>query len=415
MDYWMPLGIILYFLSRLIGGQGAEVGLNVIIWSFVAISVFFRIKSATESNFSASLGFFSMLFAGRSIFYLLTTDNIAFYAAIGFLLFWLLGQQKFQPFKVALVCASAMLMRIEGVIIVGFVFIYTLWKERNFKSICLMLFLILILTSPWIYRNFTELGKLWPSNYKALFLVEYNDIFCSEYSGDIDRFFKQGTIKIFRQRLSGFITGFVNLCFVPGMIFFCLLWPLGMIDLWQREGRSFFALMLLFLVFCGLIIPLQAERGTAMHISALFVPYFSVMNGLGINRLMKNANRLKKFVVLLAFFLFGWAIWVTGYSVKMMVKNQNSINQPYQQLIDVFPEIERFRVVSVSPIRVFHETGAKGVMISASSQINASQLADKYNCDVIILDNRAEFRDWNIPEGFEKMASTSHLLIMKRK
>ena len=80
----------------------------------------------------------------------------------------------------------------------------------------------------------------------------------------------------------------------------------------------------------------------------------------------------------------------------------------------ILPQQKNNLVVSVSPIRVFHETGAKGVMISASSKLHAWQLAEKYCCDIIILDNRAEFKDWSVPEGFGKLASTSHLLIMQR-
>jgi hypothetical protein len=40
MDYWMPLGIVFYYLSRFFAGISGEVWLNIFIWAVLCVMVF---------------------------------------------------------------------------------------------------------------------------------------------------------------------------------------------------------------------------------------------------------------------------------------------------------------------------------------------------------------------------------------
>lgn len=414
MDYWMPLGIILYYCSRLIWGVSGEIWLNIFIWSSLSLAVYFQVKKHTGSRFSSFFAFFLMLGCGRNLFYLLTTDNIAFYAAIGFLLFSNLHKAEDCWLKIAFVSALAALMRIEGTLVAAFACFFVFYRCRRYRVLALVIIAILVFISPWMIRNFLVLGKLWTSNLKALLIVNYNDIFCSDFSGSLENFISQGWKQILEQRLVGFWASLLNLLLIPGMFLFCVLWLPGLKRVWNEQGRGPVGLLLLMLAFCALIVPLQADRGTAMHISALFLPFFAMISGIGFDEIKNKMEKNKSLFILVAGLLFFWSGWATWYSTRQMIRVQNEINAPYLELKRLVPEISEKTAVSVSPIRVFIESGAKGVMFSASTKIAANKLADKFGCNLIILDNRAKFTDWRTPAGFEKIASTSHLLIFQR-
>ncbi|MFZ5951472.1 MAG: hypothetical protein ACOYXC_12255 [Candidatus Rifleibacteriota bacterium] len=414
MDYWMPGGIIMYFLARKTFGIQGEIALNIAIWSLLAGLVFYRVFRLTGCWVSAFFAGLTFTFSGRNTFFLLTTDNIAFYAALGFFfLASIIREDRFFWLN-PVIAGIAVLTRIEGIIIAVFSLVYSGWRFRRVGPIALTILLIVLTVLPWVIRNQAILGKPWTSNSKALMLTDYSDIFCIEFSGTLENFLAQGWKKITLQRVRGVWLALLNLIAIPGVfIVFYPYWRRALVSIWKREGMLFIILLWVFVLFCGLIIPFQCEKGTALHISAFFIPGFSILNGLGL--LVFKTMKSNRSANLIALLILVWQVFLSCNSIVNISRFQNGINAPYRELASLFSKFGNEKVVSNDPIRVLHETGLKGVMWSAKTAVRPEKIADTYDCSIIIQDSRPAYRSNSEPLGYEKIASYTDLMVWKKK
>lgn len=414
MDYWMPAGIVYYYLARLFAGISGEIGINIIVWSLLATAVFFWTFLRTNCRFSAVAAFLVTLLGGRNLFYVLTTDNLALYALFGLAFMYILDAKKWNSFAGGVLAGLLILTRIEGTLIAGSIWILAFLRSKSSRTLLATVCITLLVILPWIIRNQIVLGKIWTSNLKSLLIVNYTDIFSPEFSGTWNEFVSQGFSSILQQRLKGFFTSLMQFIIIPGLFVFYPLWWAGLKSLWESIGRGFTCLLWLMFLFCAILIPIQAERGTALHISAFFQTFYSVITGVGLHCLFQkfaSSNRQKVLMILL---LASWAGVGTLYSIARLNANYLEVSAPYTELAKMMPQIKANKVLSVSPIRLYVETGARGVMLSGATKISASALAKKYDCDLIILDKRSENAQQTIGHPFIRTATTEHLEIFKK-
>ena len=415
MNYWMPLGIIFYYLARMLFGVAGEVWLNIFLWSLLAVMVFAEVRKATDSLACSGFAYFTMLFCGRNLFYLLTTDNIVFYALFGFLFFRLLAAEKTKWPMLALVAGLVALMRIEGIIIAFSGAIFVFYKDRRMKVILGYLCVLLLVLMPWMMRNYSVFGHPWPSNSKSLFLQEYSDLFSPDFTGTLQSYLESGWQKIIAQKAYGFWVSLLNLVAVPGMFILYPLWLVGLPKSWGGAGRFFVALLLMFLFLCGFVFTLQSERGTAMHISAFFYPGFAVLNGLGLFALVRHFELTKKAVMLV---LSGLMVWVSIFSfmgVSALNESYAKTYDPYMELLAQHKMPEDVVVASIEPVYLNYLTGARGIVIPK----NDSSWLDKirqYGCNVIIMDNRSERNNFSPDDegNWIKAYSSRYLTLYQR-
>lgn len=414
MDYWMPLGIVFYFLARTIMGVSGEVWLNILIWALLSSLVFIEVKNTTKSTLHGFFAYCTMLFSGRIMFHLLTTDNIAFYALFGFLFFKLAGKKYSHWFLAAIVGGMSALMRIEGLIIAFFGGMFELLKTRSVKTLAGYLLVLIVVLAPWMVRNYTVLGHPWPSNSKGLYLTAYEDLFREGVPGTLESYLSLGYEKIYEQKVKGLRLALINLIAFPGMFVFYPLWLFGLINIWPREGKFFALLLSAFVLFCGLAFPLQAEKGTAMHISAYFFPWFAVLNGVGLSRLANHYRLQKRYSVLIVMVLVSWSAVVTHYSAARLIETYVKANAPYTAILSGLPGLKGSSVVSDYPVRVYLQSQAGGVVYSPSSASTREMLATKMGCNYILIDKRADKKIWLGDPDWKQIASNSELLLFGR-
>lgn len=414
MDYWMPLGIVLYYIARLCCGVAGEIWLNILIWSTLSILVYIEVLRVAKSIVASAFAWLTMLFCGRYLFYLLTTDNIVFYALLGFFYFKFLGYKKSRWHVTAAIGGLCTLTRIEGILIALFGGLCELYRTRSFKVIIGYTFVLMLVLSPWLVRNYRVFEHPWPSNSKALLLRQYDDMFNRNAAINIDNYWKLGLHTIVKQKLNGLWYSMLNLVAAPGLLIMYPIWLAGLIQLWNRGGNVFTLLLILFWFFCGILIPLQAEKGSALHISAFFSPYYAILGGVGISQIKNRYHVSQKICLLLTSIILFWLMFASYYSMSALAKGYAADNESYEALF-AQTNLENRKIVSALPVKVYLETKSQGVISSSYNASEPLELAEIFACDTIIMDRRAsgykplpEMQDWKL------LASNTYLSVFIR-
>lgn len=414
MDYWMPLGILLFRLARYVAGEGREIWINIVLWSLLAVLVFQEVFKHTSCRSTALTASLTMIFCGRFLFYILTTDNFVFYALLGFCYFKLLESTVEESLMLPVVAGLIALMRIEGLIFAALAGFFYFLRNRRPVGLLIFILLFLITVFPWIYRNIATFGVLWNSNSKALFLTKYDDFFTGEFAGSLSGFLEQGFHAIFRQRLNGLANSFLNLVVLPGQFVFFPLWLAGLVIGWNRTGKVFTLVLSAFVMLCGILFTHQSARGTALHISAFFAAHFSILLGLGLHQVKLNYLTGRKGYALMVLVML-WSAIFSGFSMKALIEHYERDLAPYEALFKQYQPQGEDRVVSVSPIFVKNISGAGGVISIATDSARLIAAADLYRCSHILVDTRIGQKPIESQPEWVQIASVSELILYKRK
>lgn len=415
MDYWMPLGIIAYHITRYITGAQNELYINFFLWSLLAVLIFNEIYKFTRSGIFAWLGCFMFIFQGRNLCYLLTTDNCAFSATIGFFLIKTISEKKDSWKITAIISGINSLLRIEGLLFAVFTGFLEYRKTRSLKVAILFFAIVAIVISPWVIRNLTILGKPWTSNTKALFLESYKDFFDDGFSGNFKSFINQGFAKIAKQRLSGFIHSLVDLFIMPSIfVMFPLLFA-GTVIMWDNFGRYFVLFLTFSLSICSLIFPLQTEFGTAMHISAMFYPFFAILSCVGLNFLVVKYSFSSGFKLAFASIIIAWCLLISVAFIFRFNSVTSENENPYKDLLRSIELKKTDRIVSHRPVLVYRLSGCHGVMGSDLTTSSPAKMADRYDCNVIITDLRNLHKEKISESDWELIDVQPLLRVYRRK
>lgn len=416
MDYWMPLGIVLYYLSRMLMGIAGEVLLNILIWAVLAVLIYGKALELTESKFCTLIALLAHMFCGRNIFCLLTTDNTAFAGILGYLFFNSLGSKNSVWPKTAIIGGLIALLRIEGLIFAAFGGLFEFYKTRQLKVLFLYTCLLLAVISPWIIRNIQVLGTPWPGNSKVVFLQNYGEFFNEKFKGTLNHYLEQGCDEILSQKLNGLKISILNLVLVPAHFLFLPVWLSGLVAFWQRgnPGYTLF-FVIVFCLLCGLAFTHQSEHGTALHISAYFYPSYAILSGLGLSALLKRAKTTRRFTYYcLGIAMVAWSVFVS-YVVNLHSAVQYATeNAPYIQLFEEFTPEPEDQIVSPYPLYVYFLTGCKGVVASKFTTAGPEAVADKYGCNIIITHSQHMHPVSPHPQGWNMIASNPISALYKR-
>ncbi len=385
MDYWMPLGVLAYCLADMVAGSAGQIGLNITIWAILTTMVFVEVLKLTKSNFCAMVAFFLLIFHGRNLFYLLTTDNFAFSAILGFLIIKMLGNKTPSGGTVAFLSGLLALLRIEGFVFALLSAAWELKKDFRLKTGIKIVTVFLLTISPWIFRNLIVFGRFWTSNTKALFLVNYYDFFNDTANLTLKNYLAQGWDNILAQKASGLMHSFANLIIVPVHLLLLPLLTVGIACLWQNYGKIFTTFLTLSLLMCGLLFPLQSEHGTVIHLSAFFYPFYYIFAGVGLSRLTKRYKLRPK-----VYMGIGIASIILSFIVSIsfiihFAPFHEKDFRLYDQLFSKAKPTNHDRVVSANPLMLYHLTGAPGALASKLTS-HPQVIADKYHCNIIITD-----------------------------
>jgi len=413
MDYWMPLGIVIYYLARIFSFNGSEIWINIFLWGILVAAVFLESLKNTESRMAAFAASVSLILCGRFVFYILTTDNFAFYALFGFYYFKFLTHEASGRFCLPLICGLTALMRIEGIVFAAVACFIRFVKSRSFFELLFFIVVFSLTVSPWVLRNYLTIGVLWNSNTKALLIRNYDDFFSEKFPGNFAYFIEQGCVEIIRQRIIGLFNSLLNFIAVPGQFIFFPLWFIGLGLYWKNSGKIFSFVLASFILLCGLLFTHQSARGTALHISIFFIPHFSLYLGAGFQALKKRFLSVRQGWMLL-FFLVTWAIVFSLLSTRELIEQYGRDKMPYIKLFASYSPVKNETIASVSPVFVKSISGAQGVITISIVPSEIKKMADKYACSYVLIDKRIGQKPFLTSDCWQLVASQPELLLYKR-
>jgi hypothetical protein len=415
MDYWMPLGIILYRVARFPFGEHGEILLNILLWSILVALVFYDVNKKTDSYFYSLFAALILLFCGRNIFYLLTTDNIVFYALLGYLFLRTLSRQKQQPVVLAILAGLITLTRIEGIIIAALGGLLTAFYTRSLRQTGIYVLFFLLVISPWMIRNYLVLGKIWTSNTGALFIQNYEDLFKENYKGSLAYLLEPGLKELVSQRFYGLYDSFVNLIVVPSQFVFLPLWLIALVKLKNRMVINLGVMVGLFWIFCGIIFTHQAIKGTSMHISAFFYGGFAYLSGCGFYYLQQHKKYRQGFINFVAAILIIWVLVFSSISIYKLNNRYDTDNGPYIELFNQikFEKGSEPAIVSAYPIYVYYLTGVPGAVSGFIDAETTIDTAHNFECNYILLDSRANDTDIEDYAGWQVIERNKFLTLLR--
>jgi len=410
IDYWMPGGILLYSMAIFFMGETGGVALNIILWSILCLMAFADVYATTKSYMSAFLAYMFFLAAGRMIFFLLTTDNIAFYAAIGYMFFHSLDSDSHLPVKTGIVMGLAILTRIDGMIFSLLSIPVVFYKTRSFKLVVGFIITVLIVILPWVLRNSLVLGRYWPSNIKSLLISEYEDIFNQEFSGSVETFARQGIYTILVQRLAGVCRAFVDFVVIPSEFVFLPFWLAGLVVMRKQRALLFVYYLILILFISGIFFPFQSQKGTSMHISSFFFPFWAYLVGVGFNAFMQLKRARRWFCIAVMIACLAWIVNITYSSVQNYSLRYDTAKNKYQVLFRQYkPAVDQI-VVSRNPVFVYELTMCRGVVWSKNCVLDPFKTAEKFGANYIVAGNQLVDRI----ASWTSVASSDELFLYRR-
>ena|GEM_PF-1573436 len=431
VDYWQPLGIVFYALTQKCGWMGSEVVGNHLIWSFLAVCVFTLVFRATQEipekarhpgvfrvftpsvddMIPAIIAFVMFIVGGNYGYHVSTTDNIAIYGGLGYLLLQISARPDLNfilALTAGIITGLMGLTRIDGAVF----FILTaglIWKST--KKVTLMIVVgagFFLIASPWIYRNCTVLGTPWPSNSKAFFLRDYDEMLTPDVPLTLNYYLEMGSATIISRKLESLVKNLKEYLLVPTFWLFLPFLIMGVIDRWKAFGAPLTFFTSFFWLISGVCFTTQSLRGTSFHISAAFFPHFCIACGIGFAIFRKNkSNGLR---ILLG---VSTIAWIFIYSINIFHRidlEYKESREPYRKLFSsyAFPPDSTWAVSD--PMSVYLYSGC-GCVITPPAKVFTTAM--KYHLDHVIIDSRVivdgNFPD--IPQNWETVVSMPPLFV----
>jgi hypothetical protein len=423
VDYWMPLGILLFAFSSFFGGEGGPLFLNHFLWSLLACAVFLETRRLTGKPLTALLGFFLCAFGGKFAYYVSTTDNIVFYAVLGFLFFRCLSweadvtESSHQGIHLGFISGLMALTRIEGLFF-GCLATAFCWQRGRRKTAGLVLLMLFLTISPWIIRNLKVLGTPWPSHVQALFLRSYDDLFDPQAAISWHTYISQGWSWVFRHKIQALSENVIEFFVIPGMVVLFPFWFIGVYHMRQSGGRLLLGSTLLFWFMNGALFTTQSLRGTAFHISAAFFPHLAVFTAIGIRDTIERVGQNRSFTfrtISLAVFL-AYIVCFSLFATQVTRESYETKLRYYRRFFDWVTLSPSAQVVSNAPWFVHRFSGCGGVVHLSGPPSLAFDSAERFSCRYVLLDIRNYSPDlpWLTHPGWEQVTIRLPLILWRK-
>ena len=416
--YWMPLtAALIYPFFLLFGASFRAAQIPFVLLSALVAVITYRVSlELSASRWQAALAAGLMVVSGFYTVYWVVTDSFAPFAVAGSLALFSAGRgirdRRLAWFALSGLCAGlAHLTRADGILVLVAIVLAALWggwrlrlRGKTVLAACaLSILAYLAAMSPWLYRNWREMGTLMPSSgLQTVFLTNYDDLFA--YGRELTRssYLAWGWAQILNSKLQALWFGAQNLAAVNLMIF---LVPLAVIGLWSWRrkaelmpvvtyGALLYATMTLVFSFPGV-------RGGLFHSSAVLLPWLFAAAAQGLDQLIGTvAERRASWQPGPArtFFFSGTlvlAALLSGFLYWRAVQGAPGTSLPWNERDGVYAEIGRWlgqnadaqAVVMVNNAPAFYyHTHHPSLSIPSEDLDGTLDAARRYKAEYLVLE-----------------------------
>lgn len=449
--YWMPLTGIISAVGMNLTGSGdfwsARIFFLLTAASLAPLTAFMAV-SFTPKKWAGLLAGGLGIFSGYYLVHLPTTETFAVFILLGGLSLLIIRQfhQDIEKLKdgagagnrdnLALLrslspawlylaagfAAALMFMtRVDGlvwlVILAGAIVLqfrtfikgkpdhgYSLASSGYWLPILLYTGGFLLISSPWIVRNFRSFGTLFaPGSASALWLTSYDDLFAFPASQlSFENWISQGIGPILSARAWALGLNGASTLAVQGGIFLLPLILSGM-WVWRQDWRvslsaAGWALILLMMT---LVFPFQGARGGFFHAGAAFQSLFWGLVPAGLAAFVSWGQRKRGWSGDTAAVRFSAGIiigvfLITGFLAWQRLSGASDVAGPWSAKSEAYAQVEAYlmkqgalpdQVVMVNnPPGYYAVTGRQAIVIPHGGLQAAQSAADKFEVSYLVVD-----------------------------
>ncbi len=414
IDYWQPFGICLFAgAARLLGTAWGPTALNHILWGWLTSAVYRVARRQEAARPEALAGALLLGFGGKAAFYLSTTDNVAFYAVFGFIVFELVMADNLDGRHAAGIGAVTALMtltRAEGPLFLVLALAATLGragKPWRFAMGAVVAFALVL--SPWIIRNQLELGRPWPDQHRALFMKQYNEMFDGDRRPTLDTLCEHGLTPVILAKATAWRHLFAEFFLLPAALI-PVVWLFA--GLWTQPPRRARTLLLALIacwVVSGWVFTTQSARGTAFHMVAALLPHCALCVIHGIAAGCGAWERWRGLAprALVTGMAALTAVWCLVFSLATTLHHRDLYageTGRYRTILTGMTSASASVVLSFEPIPVAHFSGCRGVVLPVATLTRVLPLARRHQASHILFDAHLvpglasdSFAPWYVP------------------
>jgi len=287
----------------------------------------------------------------------------------------------------------------------------------------------LLVMAPWFARNLVMFGSIQaPGGLRALWLVDYNDLFTYPNSLSASSFFAAGWEAILRSKWQALTT---NTATLIGALNLVILTPFFFIGAWGLRRstflRPFFAYSVLLFIAMTFGFSLVGARGGWMHSGSALFPWIVAVGVVGFDRaILWAASRRPDWDPPRAFRMFGALLVAVAAALTAYIVAGRVVGLPWRGVVawnnsgSEFAEAGAYldslnlrrelMVMTNNPMGFYARTGRGGIPLANGGEEAVLRAARDYGVYYLVIDQ-------NIPEGlralYERGASSEAFILMK--
>ncbi len=332
--YWMPLQSILiapFFVLFGVSYRIAQIPF-ILLSSLLPLFAFYLArKISSRDNYAWAAALFTA-FSGFYTIYWVSPDSFTSFALVASVCLFSIARgietnSARYFFATGILAGLSHLSRADGILLLAVVPIaLVIQKPRNLSHALLFTLYVLLgyllVMVPWFVRNYVSVGTPYPSaGTKTLWLLNYDQLF--RYTDDLTltRYLAGGIGSILSAKLLAALRNIFVVVFGDLQLF---LTPFAIVGLWQLRRRvellPFFIYMLLLYFAMTLAFTYPSWRGSVLHSSTAFLPFFAVAVPHGVDAIIEWIARRRgtwNTAQASQFFRMGFVALAMGLSVYL--------------------------------------------------------------------------------------------------
>ncbi len=428
--YWMPLSSIIAASGLFVTQSNEFVFARipfVLIYGFVPVLVANISFQITKQRLTAWLAALLSIFCGFYLRYISEPDSFGISMLLGTMIIFL-STRKFSgwrntvvPIFLGIFAGLMHMSRADGIIwlVVCVVGLFSsqltgskhtyleIFKKLISKDVIIGIALALagylLISTPWYLRNIELFKSLVPpGNSKALFLIEYDQLFSYPASHiTFMGWWQYGIGEILKNVASALGTNLVTALVVQGNIVMLPLAIIGVLKSWKSPAAKLTTFTWIVIFFSmSVFFPFAGRRGGFLHSGAALQPLIWIYATIGLRIAiskgieLRNWDRKSANLVFNGFFL-AIAIFVSVYIFRGDVKNQYTSSggmlwSDYKSVDEYIKELDGgkdFRVMVNNPAAYNAATMRQAIVLPYGNLAVMKAAASDYEIDYLILDN----------------------------
>jgi 4-amino-4-deoxy-L-arabinose transferase-like glycosyltransferase len=439
--YWMPLPSLLAApFAALFPGSFFALQIPFVFLSallpLVGYGVAWQVMGSRRSAWAAGL---LTLFSGFFFPFWTLPETFAPFALFGSLALWLAGCRKqdagrggwLVSWLVGLLVGLAHLTRADGILLLPVVVLAPLLFSKlritrhvlrfTLRHGLLVALGYLFVMAPWFVRNLSVVGApLSPSGSKALWLTEYDDLYCYGCDLSLQSYLAWGWDNILSNKLSAMHVNLQRLLAENCLVF---LLPFACVGFYRLLRRlpftlSFIYLLLVYLTH-SLVFSYPGPRGGFFHASSSVLPFLFAAALEGLEATVRWVGRRRRWNVSQATTVFtvaavAAAIGLSVYVAAGKVAAWRGVDETYIEIgqwLDARQVQPDALVVVGNPPGFWYHTHRPAIAVPNASPGTLLEVCDRYGAAYVVLGPNDPIRLADVygvsGEGLEIVASFS--------